>query len=83
LPDLLGAVQENVAIEGFLPGARNSVRLAVCEEDEELLTTVAAHNVARPGATGQAAGQLPQNFVANEMAMGVIDLFEMINVAQE
>jgi hypothetical protein len=79
--DLLGTMEKRIPIEGLLPQAGKAVVLAAVEEDEELLSTIAAHQVARPDATGQATGHLTKDFIADEMAMGVIDLLEMIYIA--
>lgn len=83
LTDLLGTVQKRVVIEGLLPQVGRAILVAIREENEELLTAVSAHQIARAGATGQTAGYLAQDFIANEMAVVIIHLLEVIDVAQE
>src|SRR6202021_2790389 len=52
-------------------------------DDEKFLTSIAADSVVRANKIGHATGHFLQHGIASEMAMGVIYVFEMIDVGQD
>ena len=56
---------------------------AVGENDDELFTAVAAGKVVGAGVVGDALGDFLKDGVADEMAMAIVDGFEVIDVGHE
>ncbi|MNH26278.1 hypothetical protein D3C79_863220 [compost metagenome] len=56
--------------------------VGVLEQYDELLATPATDNIRLAQAVFQYMGELAQHFVAGQMAMGIVELLEVIQVDQ-
>ncbi|MNT66750.1 hypothetical protein D3C72_2048350 [compost metagenome] len=56
--------------------------VGVFEQHDEFLTTPTTDNIRLAQAVFQYMGELAQHFVAGQMAMGIVELLEVIQVDQ-
>ena len=53
------------------------------QQEDELLTAVAPNDVRSPRVLAEAGGQRPEHLIAGGVTVGIVDLFEMIQIEHQ
>src|SRR6266849_430212 len=77
----LHGASPNTLANLFGTGQRG-IRTAIIEHDQEFLATVASHKIVRAHGMEQAAGDFTQNLVSDQMAVPIVDILEMVEIAE-
>src|SRR5258708_6674534 len=70
------------ALANLLGAGERGTRTEIIEHDEEFLTAVASHKIVRTHGMEQAAGDFTQNLIPDQMAVPIIDILEMVEIAE-